>query len=132
MYFDAAARGKIGNKFASSGDFTQHLDLFSADGNRFPRPVNIAAPLLYHPLPRIIPDAHTQRPHGALARDYMLHANACSHLYDATVELVDVAAGKEGDEQRCLFGLAARYFTVIAQEDVRCHELHQLNHVNRD
>lgn len=31
-----------------------------------------------------------------------------------------------------MFGLLARYYTVIAQADVRCHELHELNHINRD
>ena len=67
-----------------------------------------------------------------MARDYMLHANHYSHVMDATVELLDVAAGESGEKQRSLFGLCARYFNVAAHAEVRCHQLYHLNLADRE
>ena len=61
MYCDAAARGLIANKFSGTGEFTDHLDVASGAWNAYPRPLQIAAPLAYQPLARLVPDAHLQR-----------------------------------------------------------------------
>ncbi len=132
MYCDAAARGLINNKFEWSGGYTQHLDVASGQWNAYPRPLQIAAPLSYQPLARLMPDAHLQRQHGHMARDLMLHANHYSHVMDAAVELLDVAAGESGDKQQALFGLCARFFNVAAHAEVRCHQLYHLNLSDRD
>ena len=67
-----------------------------------------------------------------MARDYMLHANHYSHVMDAAVELLDIAAGESGEKQKSMFGLCARFFNVAAHAEVRCHQLYHMNLADRD